>query len=69
MSRFTVVIVNRFADEKTVARICSFEPSEYFGKIEAEMSADIVKRQINSLIDNDIYYCDIEEEDGESEEN
>lgn len=67
MSKYTVVIKNRFVDEQTVARICSFEQSEYFGNREAEMSADIVKRQINSMIDNDIYFSDIEVEEEDYE--
>ena len=67
MSKYTVVIKNRFADEQTVARICSFESTEYFTKEEAEMSADIVKRQINSMIDNDIYFSDIEVEENDYE--
>ena len=67
MSKFTVVIKNKLENEKPVARICSFETSEYFGKQEVEMSSDIVKRQINSLIDNDIYFAEVEEE--ETDEN
>ena len=67
MSKYTVVIKNRFADEQTVARICSFEPSEYFGNREAEMSANIINRQINALIDNDIYFSDIEVEEEDYE--
>ena len=31
------------------------------------MSADIVKRQINSMIDNDIYFSDIEVEENDYE--
>ena len=31
------------------------------------MSADIVKRQINSMIDNDIYFADLEEEEEDEE--
>ena len=67
MSKYTVVIKNRFVDKQTVARICSFESTEYFTKEEAEMSADIVKRQINSMIDNDIYFSDIEVEENDYE--
>lgn len=62
MARYTVMIKNRLENDKQVARICSFETSEYFGEVEAGMSANIVKNQISCLIDNDIYFADVEEE-------
>ena len=63
MSRYTVVIVNRFADEQTVARIKTFDDEEYQNK--GKVLATILSEQLNNWIDNDIYFADVEEEETE----
>ena len=65
MSRFTVVIKNRFADEQTVARIKTFDDKKYQNK--GGILATMLSEQVNVWIDNDIYYADIEVE--ETDEN
>lgn len=67
MSKYTVVIKNRFADVQTVARIRTFEDKENEYGIEAKFLAEATAEAINDLIDNDIYFADIEEE--ETDEN
>lgn len=63
MSRYTVVIVNRFADEQTVARIKTFDDEEYQNK--GKVLATILSEQLNNWIDNDIYFADVEEEEAD----
>ena len=67
MSRFTVVIVNRFADEQTVARIRTYKDSEHKIGFSAKELAESKAEALNELIDNDIYFADVEEE--ETDEN
>jgi len=67
MSRYTVLIKNRFLNEaeKAVARIKTFDDEEYQNK--GKVLATILSEQLNGWIDNDIYFADIEEE--ETDEN
>lgn len=69
MSRYTVLIKNRFLNEaeKAVARIKTFEDKENEYGIEAKFLAEATAEAINDLIDNDIYFADVEVE--ETDEN
>lgn len=68
MSKYTVVIKNRFLDEHTVARIRTFDEKNHKNIIfTAKENADLVKEVIQDLIDNDIYYSEVEEEDTDEE--
>ncbi len=68
MAKYTVVIKNRFLDEKTVARIRTFDENNHKNIIfTAKENADLVKDVIQDLIDNDIYYSEVEDEDTDEE--
>lgn len=60
MSKYIVVIKNRFADEQTVARIRTFDDEK---QELAKESADTLCGIIKDWIDNDIYFADVEEEE------
>lgn len=63
MSKYTVVIKNRFLDEQTVARIMTFDDEKEFYTLGAEEEALTQAYTLNELVDNDIYFYDVEEED------
>ncbi len=66
MAKYTVVIKNRFLDEQTVARIKTYDDENEYGVNAIEL-AELTRVAIDGLIDNDIYFCDIEEEDTDEE--
>lgn len=68
MSKYTVVIKNRFLDEKTVARIKTYDDENEYGVNAIEL-AELTRGAIDGLIDNDIYFADVEEEDTDEENN
>lgn len=63
MPKYTVVIKNRFLGKKPVASICSFEKTDTFTEEDAKKSAELLEDKLNSYIDNDIYFYDVEVED------
>lgn len=67
MAKYTVVIKNRFLDEKTVARIRTYDDEKEFYTLGAEEEALTQAYTLNELVDNDIYFYDVEEEDTDEE--
>ena len=67
MAKYTVVIKNRFLDEKTVARIKTDDDEKEFYTLGAEEEALTQSYTLNELVDNDIYFYDVEEEDTDEE--
>lgn len=63
MAKYTVVIKNRFLDEQTVARVKTFDDEKEFYTLGAEEEALTQAYTLNELVDNDIYFYDVEEED------
>jgi hypothetical protein len=67
MAKYTVVIKNRFLDEHTVARIRTYDDEKEFYILGAEEEALTQAYTLNELVDNDIYFYDVEEEDTDEE--
>lgn len=68
MAKYTVVIKNRFLDEQTVARVKTFDDEKEFYTLGAEEEALTQAYTLNELVDNDIYFYDVDEEDADEED-
>ncbi len=67
MAKYTVVIKNRFLDEQTVARVKTFDDEKEFYTLGAEEAALTQAYTLNELVDNDIYFYDVDEEDADED--